>query len=78
MLLVKSMKEVHYLCLQLEKMLLADIVKDPSTIKHKFEESIFEQPTEGQEHVLQQVILSAFIQNFSRKAPVFDSKGNVI
>lgn len=73
MLLLKSMKEVHYLCLQLEKMLMADIVKDAASINQKFEESKFDQPSDSQEAVLQQVILSAFIENFSRKAPIFDA-----
>ena len=32
-LLLKSMKEIHYLCIQLEKMLREDIVKAPALMK---------------------------------------------
>jgi hypothetical protein len=41
MLLMKSMKEIHYLCLQLEKMLQEDIVKESDDIKQNFIETIF-------------------------------------
>ena len=51
-LLLKSVKEVHYLCIQLEKMMIEDIVKSADGMKLRFESSKFDQPTAEEETVL--------------------------
>lgn len=49
-LLLKSMKEIHFLCLQLEKLMREDILKDNAQIERlDFNSTTFEQPTEQEE-----------------------------
>ena len=43
-----------------------------------FKTDTFKAPTQKEDALLQQSIASAFIENFSRKAPIFDSYGREI
>jgi hypothetical protein len=75
------MKEIHFLCLQLEKMMQEDIILDKSENSpnnKSFAKHIFEVPSERQEEILQQAIVSGLVENFSRIAPIFDNNGNEI
>ena len=72
------MKEVHFLCLQLEKMMIEDVLVYSENIRKGFKTDVFEQPSEQDEQVLQQAILSGLIENLSRKCPIFDANGNEI
>lgn len=76
-LLAKTMKEVHFLCLQLEKMMKEDIMLSSGDAT-SFGESEFKPPTPAQEVVLQQAIVSGLIENFARQATIFDKQGNVV
>lgn len=60
-------------------MMNEDIIKAGSTkTTLDFGKSTFEMPSPEQETILQQAILSGLLENFSRRAPVFDSQGNEI
>ena len=54
-----------------------DVLVDTADLPD-FSSSVFEMPNAKQCSVLQQAILSGFVENFSRKAPIFDSMGNEI
>lgn len=54
-----------------------DILTDQK-IMQNFATDVFGQPTDQEEQILQQAILSGLIENFSRKGAVFDSNGNEI
>ena len=43
---LKAMKEVHFLCLQLEKMMIEDVLVDSQIINKGFKTDVFEQPSE--------------------------------
>ena len=71
------MKEIHALCLQLEQIMKQDVLVDSQGLPD-FSTSHFEMPNEKQCLILQQAILSGFVENLSRKAPIFDAMGNEI
>ena len=56
------------------------VKKDQSQTAHekRFSSSNFSMPTESEERILQQAILSGLIENLSRQITVFDQKGNVV
>lgn len=43
-----------------------------------FKQSIFEQPSESDEKLLQQAIISGLIENLTRQITVFDQNGNIV
>ena len=51
-LVTKAIKEIHFLCLQLEKMMKEDIIKTENEEAPCFNETIFKLPNEEQEVVL--------------------------
>ena len=72
---LKSIKEVHYLCIQLQRMFTQELLAKDQVVNEKFDftKDAFERPTNQQETVLQQVIISGLSENLCRVAPVFDS-----
>lgn len=76
---VKAIKEVHFLCIQIEKMMKEDVIINENTAASKdFKTDQFSVPTEYEEQVLQQAIVSGLIETTSRKCPIFDAQGNEI
>lgn len=77
----KVMKEAHFLCLQLQKIVKEDLYEHGSEPTESFDflaDSDFRHPSKQEEEVLQQVLISGLCENLCRIAPVFDSLGNEI
>jgi ATP-dependent RNA helicase DHX37/DHR1 len=76
---VKSVKEVHYLCIQLQRMANEVVTGEMS---EKFDLQLnreeLNKPSAKEIKVIQQVIVSGLCENVARIAPVFDAYGNEI
>mmetsp|Transcript_2254 Transcript_2254/g.3888 ORF Transcript_2254/g.3888 Transcript_2254/m.3888 type:complete len:115 (+) Transcript_2254:367-711(+) len=61
---VKAVKEIHYLSIQLEKMMKEELegqLEEQQNLGRSFAETVFEQPSDSEEVVLQQAILAGLI-----------------
>ena len=81
-LLTKPVKEVHFLLIQLEKIMKEDVLvkqgnNDPNYTRC-FNDDQFPMPTAEQETQLQQAIVAGLIENLARKQSIFDQEGNLI
>lgn len=77
----KSMKEAHFLCIQLQRIASEDLFESDPKMKENFDFTVtsdFKQPSRQEEEVLQQVLISGLSENLCRVAPIFDSMGNEI
>lgn len=75
---VKALKEVHYLCLQLERLLNEASIQEQKPPSLFVDITDFPHPTEDQEKLLQQIIIIGLCESFARKSPIFDANGNEI
>ena len=72
----KALKEIHMLCLQLEKIMGDDVLTDyKPTVSFKGQ---FDELNKRQEQSLQQAIATGLVENMARRQSVYDQKGNLI
>ena len=65
----KALKEVHLLCMQLEKIMKEDVMVDQHSASFKGQ---FEPLTKKQEQSLQQAIATGLVENLARRQSVYD------
>ena len=72
------MKEVHALCLQLQRIVKEDLLmaKNEQVTALDFNTGSFKWPTKQETSTLQQVLIAGLTENLCRIAPLFDANGN--
>jgi len=76
------MKEVHALCIQLQKLVETDLMIAQKEVgsaakvdisQTDFNKDTFKKPSKAETSILQQVVISGLTENLCRVAPLFDA-----